>query len=201
MLLVEIHLHPQPCATLELGVQGLGFLAYLGLVLAAPDRDYDGFDRSELRWYLQAPVIPVHYDQTAYRACRKTPRGLVGIDSFLLLIEERDVEGPGEILAEVVAGGCLQGPSIPHQTLTSVGLDRPSKPLGGALHAGEDGEGQYLVEDVLIDAQHPQGLFASFFGGGVDGVALLPEKLRGAQEGAGHLLPTQDVAPLVNEDG
>src|SRR4051794_27655006 len=35
----------------------------------------------------------------------------------------------------------------------------------------------------------------------MDGMALLPEELRGAQEGAGHLLPAQYVAPLGDQDG
>jgi hypothetical protein len=44
------------------------------------------------------------------------------------------------------------------------------------------------------------GLGAGLLGRGVDRVALLPEKLRGSEEGPRHLLPAQDVAPLVYED-
>jgi hypothetical protein len=123
------------------------------------------------------------------------------MDPILLLVEERDVEGAREILSEVVAGGRLQGPPIAHQRLAGEGLHSPGEPLGGALHAHEYGDRHRLVEAVAVDPEHLQGLLAGLFGGGVHGVALLPEKLGGAQEGACDLLPAQDVAPLVDQDG
>ncbi len=56
------------------------------------------------------------------------------------------------------------------------------------------------MEAVLVDVEHLQGLGPGLLGRCVDGVALLPEELRGAQEGPRHFLPAQDVAPLVYED-
>ena len=119
----------------------------------------------------------------------------------MVLVEKRDVEGAGEVLSEVVAGCSLQGPPVTHQRLAGEGLHGPCETLGGALRAGEHGDRHRLVETVPVDVQHLQGLLAGLLGGGVDGVALLPEKLRGAQEWARDLLPAKDVAPLVDQDG
>jgi hypothetical protein len=70
-----------------------------------------------------------------------------------------------------------------------------------ALRAGQDGNGERLVEAVPVDAEHLQGLLTRLAGRSVDGVALLPEKLGGAQKGPGDHLPAHDVAPLVYEEG
>src|SRR5215212_6648059 len=119
----------------------------------------------------------------------------------MVLVEERDVEGAGEILSEVVAGRGLQGTPVAHQPLAGVGLDGPGETLRLALRAREDGYRHRLVEAVAVDAEHPQGLLARLLRRRVNGVALLPEELRGPEERAGDLLPAQDVAPLVYEDG
>jgi hypothetical protein len=55
------------------------------------------------------------------------------------------------------------------------------------------------MEAILIDAEHPQRLLAGFFGRRVYGVALLPENLDGPQEGTRHLLPANEVAPLIDQ--
>ena len=64
----------------------------------------------------------------------------------------------------------------------------------------QDRDGERLVETVAVDPMHLQRLFARTVGGGVDGVALLPEELGRAQKGARDLLPAHHVAPLVYED-
>lgn len=74
---------------------------------------------------------------------------------LLLLVQKRDVEGPGEVLAEVVARCGLQGSTVAHKALAGVGLYRATEPFGGALYAGENGDRQYLVEHVPVDAEHP----------------------------------------------
>src|ERR687889_977901 len=123
------------------------------------------------------------------------------MDPVLILVEECDVEGAGEILPEVVAGRGLQGTPVTHQSLAGVGLDGPGETLRLALRAREDGHRHRLVKTVAVDAEHPQGLLARLLGTRVDSVALLPEELRGPEERAGDLLPAQDVAPLVYKDG
>ena len=52
-----------------------------------------------------------------------------------------------------------------------------------------------------MNFSYPHGLFPGLFLGGVHGVALLPQELPVAQEGAAGLLPAQDGAPLVVQLG
>src|SRR5215204_2155638 len=200
MLFVEVDLHPD-AGGLQFCVQGLGLAAHLSFVLAPPDRDDDGLGRRDPGRQSEAPVVAVDQDQTPDSARGKPPRGLVRIDPVLVLVEERDVEGAGEILPEVVAGRGLQGAAVAHQPLAGVSLDRPSETLRLALRAGEDGYRHRLVEAVAVDPEHPQGLLARLIGRRMDGVTLLPEELRGPEKRAGDLLPAQHVAPLVYEDG
>ncbi len=67
--------------------------------------------------------------------------------------------------------------------------------------APDHGHGQHVLHKVRVDVQHPHGLLAGLFLGGVHGVALLPQELPVAQEGAAGLLPAQDGAPLVVQLG
>src|SRR5215204_637301 len=122
------------------------------------------------------------------------------MDPVLVLVEEGDVEGAGEVLSEVVAGRSLERAPVTHQTLAGVGLRSPGKALGWALGARENGDGHSLVEAIAVDAEHPLGFLARLLRRRVDGVALLPEELRSPQERAGDLLPAHDVTPLVYED-
>src|SRR5687767_14850275 len=182
-------------------MQSLGLAAHISLVLAAPDRDDYGLGRRDPRRQPEAPVVTMHQDQTAYRPRRKPPRSLVRIDPVLILVEEGDVEGAGEVLPQVVAGRCLQCAPVTHQTLAGVGLHGPGEALGWALGAREYGNGHSLVEAIAVDAEHPQALLARLLRRRVDGMALLPQELRGPEERSGYLLPAQDIAPLVYEDG
>jgi hypothetical protein len=65
----------------------------------------------------------------------------------------------------------------------------------------EDGHGQDILGHFAIHLENGKSFCLGLFGGGVQGVTFLPEELRGAQEGTGHFLPAQDVAPLVQKDG
>src|SRR5215210_5898480 len=199
MLFVEVYLHPD-VLFLQFRVQGLGLAAHLSLVLAPPDRDDDGLGRCDPGRQSEAPVVAMDQDQTPYGARGEPPRGLVGIDPVLVLVEEGDVEGAGEVLSEVVAGRGLQGAPVAHQPLAGVGLYRPGETLRLALRAREDGYRHCLVEAIAVDAEHPQGLLPRLLRCRVDGVALLPEELRAPEERAGDLLPAQDVTPLVYEN-
>ena len=61
--------------------------------------------------------------------------------------------------------------------------------------------GQNIFQEVGVDVQHLLGLCPSLLGVGVHGVALLPQELPVAEEGAGGFLPAEDGAPLVVELG
>jgi hypothetical protein len=60
---------------------------------------------------------------------------------------------------------------------------------------------EYVFRKRLIDAEHAQRFFVCFSFGFVRGVPLLPEEFGRAQERPRHLLPSDDVRPLVNEHG
>ena len=61
--------------------------------------------------------------------------------------------------------------------------------------------GQVVLTEVGVDVEHLLGFGNGLLGGGVHGVALLPQELPVAQEGAGGLLPPQHGAPLVVQLG
>ena len=69
------------------------------------------------------------------------------------------------------------------------------------LPAREYGDGEASLGEFLINAEHLHRLFHRLLFGGVGGMALLPQKFAGPEEGAGGLFPPHDVRPLVDEDG
>jgi hypothetical protein len=61
------------------------------------------------------------------------------------------------------------------------------------------GHREDILGDFAVHLEDVEGFLLRFLGGRVEGVALLPEELGGAQERTRHLLPAQDVAPLVEQ--
>ena len=149
----------------------------------------------------QAVVVAMGHDDAADHPGADAPAGLVGIVGLVVPAGEGDVKGLGEAVAEVVAGAGLEGLVVVHHALHGVGLLRAVELLLVGLAALEDGHGQHVLHEVRVDVQHPHGLFPGLFGGGVHGVALLPQELPVAQEGAGGLFPPQHAAPLVVQLG
>ena len=114
---------------------------------------------------------------------------------------ELDVERLGEVLAEVVRRAHLQRLAVLHDAFDGVGAQRAGEGLQLRLPALEHGHREPVARHALVDVEHLERLFLRLFLGGVDGVALLPEELRGAEEEAGPHLPAHDVGPLVDQDG
>jgi hypothetical protein len=93
----------------------------------------------------------------------------------------------------------LHRAAIAHQRLDRIGLRCPGELLALALLAVHDGHGEDVLGELLVQRENPQCLFLRFLGRLVRGVALLPEELRRPQERTRHLLPPDDVRPLVDE--
>ena len=90
---------------------------------------------------------------------------------------------------------------VVHHALDGVGALRPGKLLLVGLHAHHHRHGQHFLAQLGVDAVHPLRLLNGLLGGGVEGVALLPEEFAVAQEGTGGLFPAQHGAPLVIQHG
>jgi hypothetical protein len=145
-------------------------------------------------------VVAVGHDQTADEARGDAPRRRPRQRPLLVLIDELDLVGLGEVLAEVVRGAGLQGLAVTHEGLDGVSAGGARELLGVALRAEVHGHGQNVLGHLAVHLEDVERLLLRFFGGGVKGVAFLPEELGGAQEGAGHLLPAHHVAPLVEKN-
>ena len=111
------------------------------------------------------------------------------------------IKRTGKAVTEIVAGAGLEGLAVVHHALHGIGLLGTVELLLIRLAASDHGHGQHVLQEIGIDVQHPHGLFPGLLGGGVHGVALLPQELPVAQEGAAGLLPAQDGAPLVIQLG
>ena len=99
-----------------------------------------------------------------------------------------------------MGGAGLEGLLVVHHALHGIGASRRELLLVG-LAALHHRHGQVVLAEVGVDVEHPQGLLHGLLRGGVHGVALLPQELPVAQEGAAGLLPAQDGAPLVVQLG
>ena len=149
----------------------------------------------------QAPVVAVGHDDAADHAGGNAPAGLVGMVEDVVLAGKGDVKRLGKAVAEIVGGARLQRLAVVHHALHGIGLLGAVEFLLIGLLPLHHGHGQHVFHEVGIDVQHPLGLFPGLVGGGVHGVALLPQKLPVAQEGAGGLFPAQHAAPLVIQLG
>ena len=161
----------------------------------------DGHDNhlngSDTRGQLQAALVAVGHDDRADQTGGHAPAGLVDVFQLAFLIGELDVVGFGEVGAEVVAGAGLQGLAVLHHGLHGVGGPGTGEFFLVALLAHQHGHGQLILGHFPVHVQHLHSLFLRFLGGGVDGMALLPQKFAGAQEGTGALFPAHHAAPLV----
>ena len=121
--------------------------------------------------------------------------------AFPLLVLERHIEGLGEILPEMVARSSLQGPRVLHHGLDAIGLEGAGELLGFGLHPLDHRHRHELLGEGGVDVQHPPRLLVGLRLGGMGGVPLLPEELRGAQEEPRAHLPSHHIGPLVDQDG
>ena len=171
------------------------------LLLAAVDRDDDHLDRGDMGRQHEAVVVGVGHDEGADEAGAHTPGRGPDILGLVVLVEEGDAEALGKVLSEEVGRAALQRLAVLHHGLDGVGVEGAGEALRLALHALDDGDGEPLLAKVRIDVEHLLGLLLGLLLGGVGGMALLPQKLARAQEGARAHLPAHHVAPLVAHQG
>ena len=180
---------------LELGGQLRGDRAGVAVGL---DEHHDDLGRGEAGRHPQAGVVAVAHDQAADHPRRHAPRRR---PAQLLLpagVQVLDLEGPGEVLAQLVAGAHLQGLAVAHHRLAGEGVDGAGEALPAGLAALEHGDREHLDHEVAVDlVQDLLRVGRRVLVRGVGGVALLPEELAGAQEQAGAQLPADDVVPRV----
>ena len=174
-------------------------LGHAGLVRGY--RQDDDLDRRDPRREDQTVIVAVGHDDAADDPGGHAPARLVRVAQLVFLIRERDVEGLCKAVSEVVAGAGLQGLAVMHHALDGIGVFRAGELFFLGLVALDDGHGQPVLADVGVDLQHPERFLPGLFLCGVDGVALLPEELAAAEEGARRLFPAEHAAPLVIEAG
>ena len=193
-----VHLHPH-AGRLQAIPQGGGRLQNAGLVLGhGQDDDLDGRD---FRGQDQTVVVAVGHDHRTDHASGGAPGGLERILQLVVPAGEGHAIGAGELIAKVVGGGALEGLAVLHHALHGVGGLRAGELLLLGLAAAHHGDGQHVFIEIGVAVELLLGFRLGLLGGLMDGVALLPPELTGAQEGAGGLLPADDGAPLVVEHG
>ncbi len=77
----------------------------------------------------------------------------------------------------------------------------PGESLGVALAPHHRGNRQFVDIEVVVDVDHLERALLRLLGGRVRRVPLLPEEFARAQERTGPLLPADDGAPLIDENG
>ena len=177
-------------------VVDLGALLHHAALVRGHGHD-DGLNGRDVRGELEAALVAVGHDDGPDEAGGHAPAGLMDVGELAFLAEVLDIVGLGEVGAEVVAGAGLQGLAVLHHGLHGVGGPGAGELFLVALLSHVYGQGQGLFGHLTVDLQHGQGLLLGLLGGGVDGVALLPEELAGAKEGARALFPAHHAAPLV----
>ncbi len=100
------------------------------------------------------------------------------------LIQVANLEGLGEILAEVVRSTCLQLLAIAHHGLPieyarGVGA---GEALGLRFSAGNDGDRRFIYSKISVDIEHLAGFGFGFIIRRVRRVPFLPEKFERAQK-------------------
>ena len=115
---------------------------------------------------------------------------------------ELDVEHLGEVLAEAVAGGALDGAPVGGDKAFHGGcVQTTSKLLLLTLHALDHGHGQKLFVYPSVQIENLQHLLVGFGLVCESAVPLAPQELAGAEEGDRVFeLPSHDVAPLVQPE-
>ena len=181
-------------------LDGVHHEGFLGVVFV--NGDDDDLDGGQARWHNQTVVVAVGHDECADEARADAPAGGPGELDGIGLVGERDVEGFGEVLAQVVGRAGLQGATVLHHGFDAVGAQGAGELLAVGFEAAQNGQGHFFFDEVGIDVIEDHQRFGLGLGlGGMDGVTFLPEEFGGAQERPGAHLPTHDIGPLVDQDG
>ena len=106
----------------------------------------------------------------------------------------------GEILTEEVRGSGLDGFAVLHHRLDAIGAFGTGEALAFALLSAENRHGKEVASELLINTEHFHRFLLRLGAGFVRCVALLPEKLGGAEKQTGPHFPADDIGPLVEKD-
>ena len=147
----------------------------------------------------EAVVVAVGHNDGTDHARGGAPGGLERILKLVVAAGEGHVIGAGEFVAEIVGGRALKRLVILHEALDGVGRLCASELFLFGLLAGHNGNGEDILKEVGVALELLLSLVDGLLGGLMDGVALLPPELSGAQERAGRFFPADDGAPLVIE--
>ena len=170
------------------------------LLLSFINRYQDDLNRGEFRRQHQAVVIRVSHDERSHQTGRNTPGSGPYVFEFALLVDVLYVECLGEVLAQEVRRAALEGLAVLHQRFDREGIDRTGEPFVRRFVTDDYRYAHPLLDEFLVNVDHPGSLLDGLLLRGMGRVALLPEKFRRAQEQAGTHLPAYDVRPLVAED-
>ena len=176
-------------------LQRSGGVQHAGLMLS--DGDHHHLRGGDDRRQHQTVVVAVGHDDRADQAGRAAPAGLERILQGVVPAGEGHVIGPGELVAEEMAGAGLEGLVVLHHGLDGIGGLGTGEFLLVGLAALHHRHGQRVLAHIGVAVQLLLRLSHGLLGGLMDGVALLPPELAAAQERAGGLFPADDAAPLV----
>ena len=94
----------------------------------------------------------------------------------------------------------LQGLTVLHHRLDSIGIESACKTFVGRFHTLNDGHCHVFLGKLTVDVQHTYRFFLGFLASGVRRVAFLPQELGSTKEQTGTHFPTEYVCPLVAQD-
>src|SRR5680860_866658 len=111
-------------------------------------------------------------DRGSDDARRQAPGGGVGMTHLTVGVGECDAERAREVLAQVVAGGHLQGLAVAHQALVGVGQLRTGEGLARGLQSAYGRQRHHLTQHLPVDVgEDGQGLLQRLLPCGMGGVA------------------------------
>ena len=149
----------------------------------------------------QPVVVAVSHDDGAYQPRGDSPGGLVRRSYFILPVGKAYVKRPCKAVPEVVGGSCLERLAVMHKRLYGIGCDSAGELVALCLFTLDYRHRKLVLAEIGIDLEHSLGLGYSLLGGLVEGMALLPQKLPGAQKRPRGLFPSYNRDPLVIELG
>ena len=193
-LLRIIQLHAQSCFC-KRRFDLICLLKYALLLLTDRD-DHDLCRGNPRRKYKSAVVTVYHNDRTDHTG-RHTPGSLMYILQGIILICKLYAISLCKAVAEVVARTGLQRFSVMHQRLDRIGCLCTGKFFLVCLLPTDNRDRQHFLAKISVHIQHLDGTCLCLFCRCMCGMALLPQKLSGAQKRTGRLLPAHNGAPLV----
>ena len=114
---------------------------------------------------------------------------------------ELDLERFREVLPEIMRRTRLQRAAVAHQRLDRIGARCARELFAFALLPVDHGHRELGLRKLLVEREDLQRLLLRLGLGLMRRMPFLPQELRRAQERTRHLLPPDDVGPLVDQDG